>query len=156
MNRDQKIKKPRIRIQSGAQRSAYLGATSDGYIGSWGTWPAPINQKIYSDSRTIKARTREQALNNDYVTRYLSLMENNIVGSEGVRLQASSKTPKGKLDRFANDAVEKAWKDFSKMINCDFFGKLSLIDIQMMIVRQIAIDGEVFIEIGRASCRERV
>lgn len=140
------MQKPRIKIMSGGDaRNAFMGTSNDSYIGTWQSYPTPINQKIYDSLRVLRARSREQALNNDYVGRYISLMKTNIIGSTGIRLQAKTKNPDGSLDKMVNDSIEKHWKQFTKAKNFDFFKSDSFLQIQKQVIHNWIVDGEVFI-----------
>jgi capsid protein len=61
--------------------------------------PAPIDWIIHRFQRTIVARSREQALNNDYVKAYFRLQRQNIVGPAGIMFQSKAKDEPARGDR---------------------------------------------------------
>lgn len=111
----------------------------------WNSMPLTADEIIDRNQRALVARSREQAANNDYGKAFLRMCRQNIVGSTGVQLNAQSIDEKGKLDKLANDAIELAWRDWSKKQNCDVTGKQSWRAIQSACVNSAAKDGEFFL-----------
>lgn len=96
--------------------------------------------------RTLVARSRHQWANNDYVKNYVRLVRQNVVGPQGIVLQAQvKKTRGGKLDTEANEAVETAWAEWSKAANCDVTGTRSLWKIQRLVMATVVRDGEFIV-----------
>jgi lambda family phage portal protein len=112
--------------------------------GDWPTMPVPAEWIIHKYQRTLVARMREQAHNNDYVKAYLRLCRQNIVGSTGIVYQARAKNGKG-LDLVANSALEAAFTDWGKRENCDVAGKLSWRAMQDACTLTAARDGEFMV-----------
>jgi|DEB0MinimDraft_6_1074348.scaffolds.fasta_scaffold02507_4 lambda family phage portal protein len=94
---------------------------------------------------TLRNRSRDLERNNEWVKGFLRSLENNVVGEKGIGLQVRSKEASGKLDEVANTKIENAWKQWGRRGNCDVTGKHSLRDLQRLILRSIARDGEVII-----------
>lgn len=113
----------------------------------WSSTPLTADQVIERNQRALVARSREQAVNNDYAKAFLRMCRQNIVGSTGVQLQAQSIDDKGKLDTKANQAIEAAWAEWSKKSNCDVTGKRSWRLIQSACVHSAAKDGEFFVRL---------
>lgn len=99
----------------------------------------------------MRARSRDQARNNEYVKRYLDLLKTNVVGDKGFTLQVKNLDSGGNLDVIGNDAVEKAFKKWCKLGNCTVDGKMSFVDAQKLVIETLARDGEVFIMKHRAN-----
>ena len=93
----------------------------------------------------MRSRSRDLARNNEYVKRYLELLKTNVVGDKGFSLQVKNLDSGGNLDVIGNDAVEKAFKKWSKFGNCTVDGKMTFIDAQKLAIETWARDGEVFI-----------
>ena len=121
----------------------FISATNDNYIGDWNTFPTPVNQKIFENLRTIRARAREQFQNDVLMRRYSSMMRNGIVGESGITLQSRVKKRNEELDKPANKAIEKAWLKWCE--ECDFLGESNIVDFQNLIINTLITDGEVFI-----------
>lgn len=114
--------------------------------GDWTTMPVDIDALVKNNLRTVRARSREAYHDNDYARRFISLCTTNIVGPQGVRLQVRSRNARGKLDSKANDAIEEAWKEWTGDPDlCDVENAMAFHEMENMIVRTVAVDGEVFI-----------
>lgn len=113
----------------------------------WNATPLTADDVVDRNQRSLVARSREQAANNDYGRAFLRMCRQNIVGSTGVQLQAQSVDDKGVLDTASNQAIEDAWKNWSKKQNCDVTGKQSWRAIQAACVTSAAKDGEFMIRL---------
>lgn len=103
------------------------------------------DQVILRNQRTLVARSREQAQNNDYARAFLRMVRQNVVGPHGPLLQAAVKMASGKLDNPANEALEEAWSTWGEAENCDVTGKRSWRAIVRSVVNDTAKDGEFFV-----------
>lgn len=115
---------------------------------SWSVNPTTVDAIIYNELGTLVARSREQAENNDHATKFLNLCEINVAGPTGFTLKSQVKDPSGSPDLVAQSAIESAWSEWSEVGNCDVTGSLSRSDIEKLIIKTVAIDGE-FIAIDR-------
>lgn len=120
----------------------FEAAKSDRMTADWNTQPVTAEWLIRLHQRTLVARAREQAANNDYARAFLRMCRQNIVGPKGVMLLAQSRDDKGALDTLANQAIEDAWCKWGHRNSCDVAGILSWRGIQAMAVQQAAKDGE--------------
>jgi len=124
---------------------AYNGAKTGNAVADWGTNNTSANKEIREGIRPLRARARDLERNNDYVRRFLASMENNVLGSAGVKLQAKATDLSGKFDNVANAKVEQAWRDWGKAANCTTTGQHSWLDVQKMVLRSVARDGAVLV-----------
>lgn len=97
--------------------------------------------------RDIRNRSRDLERNNEYFRRYLGLLETNVVGEQGFRLQLKARNRDGSLDIAGNNIIEAAWAEFSRLGGPTVDGKMSMIDLQNAVIRGVARDGEVFLQI---------
>jgi len=118
------------------------GSLSDRLTKSWVSTPVPIDEVIRQGLQSTRARAREQALNNDYDSRFDAMVRSNVVGPYGIRPQVKVKTADGELDRLLNSAVERAWQEWSRPENCDVTGKDSLVGLQGLWISTVRKDGE--------------
>ena len=123
----------------------YAAAKQSRITADWTMKNASANTEIRRDVKTLRARSRQLERDNDYVRRYLKVLENNVLGSAGIKLQAKSKDADGTLDLKANEMVEKAWAEWGKPANCSTAGIYSWGDIQKLILRSVARDGACLI-----------
>jgi lambda family phage portal protein len=120
-------------------------AKSDRMNATWGTTPLTADEIVLKHLRVLVARSREQAANNDYARAFLRMCRQNIVGPQGVMLQAQSRTADGKLDTPANEAIEVEFAKWGHRANCDVTGQQSWVSIQAACVQSAAKDGEFFV-----------
>ena len=111
------------------------------------TFKAPIttgDTELRNNSALIvaRARSRELERNNDYARKFLKMCEVNVVGRTGFTLQNKARDPNGKLDKFANDLLEKEWALWGKKGNCTVDGRYSWLRVQKLFIRSVARDGE--------------
>lgn len=126
-------------------RAVFQGAENSRLTYAWATAPLHINRALYQDLRVLRARSRDLARSNEYATKFLSLVVNNVIGYCGSKLQVKALRPDGKLDEADSDLCEKAFGGWAKLGNCEITGKLSFVDVQQLYIRTIARDGEVIV-----------
>jgi lambda family phage portal protein len=106
------------------------------------------NQLVALAGRQLRARAQDLERNSDHVRRFLMLVENNVIGWNGIRLQ--SKATRSELtetpDRNAIRLIEYEWANWATEENCSVTGEDSWVDIQKLLIRRRIVDGEVFLE----------
>lgn len=138
-------KRPLLRSRTGARMFA---ATQPDRLGTaWGGTPLTADQVVDRNQTPLVARSREQSSNNDYARSFLRQCRQNIVGPQGVMLQAQSVDDRGKLDTLANQAIEAGWSEWGQRKNCDVTGKRSWREIQKSCVTSAAKDGEFIVRL---------
>lgn len=135
----------------GAVRYLLEAARADRLSADLPTVPVPADDFIAKNQKPFVARSRHLALSNDYARGFLRMCRQNIVGSQGVVLQAMARDANGTLDEAANDAIEADFRQWSKRENCDVTGKRSLRQILSRAVEDAATNGEFMIRfvVGR-------
>lgn len=108
----------------------------------WLSMPVTAEWLIRMHQRPLVARSREQAVNNDYARAFIRLARQNIVGPKGVVLQAQTRDASGTLDTLASDAIEAAWAKWGHRNTCDVAGNKSWRAIQSAAVESAVRDGE--------------
>lgn len=134
-------------VTKGNKLRAWHAAKSNRLLNDWVMAPTTINRDIRAGLRILRARSREEAQNNDHMKKFLQMVQTNVVGHKGIVLQAKPKDPDGTVDQLAADAIEAAWKDWGQFGSCDLSGKHSWRSIQNLFARSAPMDGEVFIYI---------
>lgn len=99
----------------------------------------------------LRNRSRDLERNNEWVKGFLRSLENNVLGEKGIGLQVRSREPDGRLDEVANTNIERAWKMWGRPGKCEVTGRHSWCDVQRLVLRSIARDGEVIIRMIRES-----
>lgn len=132
------------RLRAHAQRMFKSAEVSR--LDKWDTQPLTPDDYISRQLRILVARSRNAWANNDYAKNFVRLVRQNVVGATGIMLQAQFRKVRGsQLDKPLNDALEAAWKEWSKPENCDVTGKLSLWKIQRLVMNTTARDGEFIV-----------
>jgi len=126
------------------QRRAFSAAANSNLLNSWLTESKKLDADLKAGLRALRARAREASQNNDYARRYLQLLEDNVVGRAGIRLQNKAKDG-DTLDVAANRKIEDAWAQWGRKGGCDVTGKYSWVDCQNMFIATVARDGEALI-----------
>ncbi len=75
--------------------------------------------------------------------RFLSCVEANIVGPDGIMLQLQIKDASGNFDQAGSQAIEEAWKDFCQMGEFEVTGEHSAQNFDRVSVRSSARDGDL-------------
>ena len=125
----------------------YAAAGNNNLTYNWTSYKYTSDQIIEKFLPFLVARSCEQCMNNPYASRYLQLLGDNVIGDNGIMLQAQAKDANGKLDQVANQAQEKAWEEWQKAENCDVTGKLDFITMSKLVLTTVAREGEALIRI---------
>lgn len=91
-----------------ASRS-FEAAETPAWVESWPTHGSPINDDLARQLPTLLARARGLARNNEWAINYLTKLDDNVLGANGIVLQMRVKKRNGKLDDKANALLESAW-----------------------------------------------
>lgn len=131
---------------------SYNGAAFSRLLDDWIASSTSADAESRTAIRTLRNRVRELGRNNDYVVNALRSIQNNVIGN-GVKLQAQIKRKRGPgagdLDDTLNDAIEDAWEFWKRAANCHVAGVLSFSEIERLVARTVASDGEVFVRLVR-------
>lgn len=131
--------------------AAQVSRITNDWVGIYET----INQSIFQGLIKLRARSRELALSDPYAKKYLQMLEKNVVGPDGFILRNkagdfSFDTEKGKyafkLDKLANQMIQSAFADWSKMQNCTVTGMISFREATAQTLKTMAVDGEVLVK----------
>jgi lambda family phage portal protein len=129
--------------QRAQQTRRFQAARIDRLAADWVTTQVSINEELRSDLDRLRARGRDLVHNNDYARKFVGLVQNNIIGPDGVRLQARVEDKPNVPDRLANKSIEAAWSDWSA--RCDVTGQLGLRDLCDNLVGSLPSDGEFMV-----------
>ena len=131
------------RVVPGRSRS-FAAADKGRLFAGWSSTPVHINETIKSDLGKLRARSRDQFINNDFVRRFVEMSKYNIAGPNGVAMQGAV-TRGGSLDEFANTAIEKAWADWGRAEHSDVKGNCNWRQRQHQAIVSEAVDGEILV-----------
>lgn len=134
------------KMNVGLKRNFNAGV-ADRLNASWSKAPISADQLVFSNLTTLRARSREQVLNNDYARRFLSMLKSNVVGQRGISIQSTVTGRKGDADTFAQNAIENHFKAWSHKKNCSLNGRQSWKTICNLALSTTAADGEVLVRL---------
>lgn len=128
-----------------ARRRAFAGgALSDLYADFTGS-NASVNDELRSSLRTLRGRSRQLCMDNDYAVKFLNMVGANVIGNKGIMLQSEVLGPDGTADEGNRKLVEDAWAEWGKRGTCDVSGMLTWLQTQRLVVETLARDGEVLV-----------
>ena len=135
-----------------AKKRGFFAATLDRLTSGWATNTGQIDRDLRGDIAALRSRARELAKNNDYAKKYLRLLKQNVIGSEGFVLQVRSydtqvikNKPIKRLDEYANRIIEEHFYRWGDEFNADITGKLTFRKLMEVALISVVRDGEVFI-----------
>jgi lambda family phage portal protein len=135
----------RVMSLAGAQRRSLLAALTTNDVASWGTDAVHINADTSHGLTTVRARSRDAAINNGYARRFIGMVLGNVLGPYGVRYQARVRTAGGELKTSVNEKLEAGWTAWGRRGACDVTGRYTWRQIQRLALRHCAVDGEAFL-----------
>lgn len=130
-------------------RRGFAAAKTDRFYQGWTTANVSADAELFMALRTLRARSRDLAINDDYVKRFLHLVKANVVGAKGIGLQNRAREDNGRLDTRANQLIEEAWRDWGMVGVCTVDGRLSWIDACNLFIESAARDGEALVRLVR-------
>ncbi len=135
--KQQKIRIPRARQFDGAEGSTLLN--------DWMRDGVSCDADLYAALEELRARSKDLCQNNQYAKRFLRLLETNVVGPDGIRLQMAKKRNDGTPDKLVNDLIEAAWRDFLNRENFTVSGTVPGVAAQNLMIKGAARTGEILI-----------
>ncbi len=133
------------KIGSVNRKRYYQGASIGRLTNNWTTTLAPTSEELKTSLRILRARSRDLTRNNVYARRFINMVQVNVVGHVGFRLQSKVVNSNGTSDSMANQKIENAFQKWSKRGVCEVSGKLSWLDCQRLIVTSVVRDGEAIV-----------
>lgn len=127
----------------------FEAARLDRLTADWFATASSINEELREDLDALRRRGRQLANNNDYARKFVGMVQNNIIGPAGVRLQVRVQDAPGKPDRLANAAIEAAWRQWCA--GCDIAGQMSLVDLCNTLTGGLPADGEFLVRFVRGA-----
>jgi lambda family phage portal protein len=131
-------------------RRSYKAARRDRLTADWTSVSTSANWEMRYSLRTLRARSRDLARNNAYVKKFLSMVRNNVIGPNGIKLQVRATDTRGNLDEQLNKLVERAFTEWANPETASATGRLSWVDAQRLFMTTLARDGEVLVRMLNA------
>jgi lambda family phage portal protein len=122
----------------------------------WAMSVLSTNQEVGEAQEPLVVASRNLAKNDPTMAKFLSAIQKNVFGPDGIKLQSRvmmkrggrmrpEEAPKPRPDKETSRIIEAAWKEWGRKENCSIDGRLSWIGIQRLVARVLPTDGEIFI-----------
>ena len=128
-------------------RRAFEASGAHPALARWISAALPADSDIRNGLRPLRARSREAVQNSDHMRLFLRMVEANVIGRQGVSVQAKPTLASGKSDKAATARIEEAWRVQSERGHWDISGQHSRAGFARLAVRTVAADGEALIRI---------
>ncbi len=123
-----------------AQRN-FEAAETPAYTESWSTSEVHINEALARQLPTLWARSAGLARNNEWAAGYLTALDDNVLGPNGIQLQMRLKKARSEeYDRDANRAFEDVWAKWGE--HADVSG-LPWDEVETLAINTLARRGEL-------------
>jgi lambda family phage portal protein len=126
-------------------RRSYAGAEVSNLTSSFNGSHVSINEDLERSLRLLRGRSRQLAKNNDYVKKFLRMVQNHVVGPNGFTLSVNCLRKDGGIDEFDKKIVETVFAKWAKRGVCDVTGRLSFVQLCRLLVLTVARDGEAIV-----------
>lgn len=130
-------------------RNSYQAGLIDRLTASFSSSSLSADREVLASLKTMRGRSRNLAMNNVYMRKFLESLVVNVIGHEGIVLQNQAKDGNGKFDEEANNSIEEAWYEFGEEGVCDVTGELSLNELLSLHLKSTARDGGSLLRIVR-------
>ena len=114
---------------------------------TWQSSPLTSDQVLYRELSILRARSRDSFEREPIAKKFVKMCATNIWGPNGMILMSRVVDQDGQSDPLTNKAIESAWRKWGKKRNNDIEGKLSFWSMGALIVKNMAIDGEVILRL---------
>lgn len=125
----------------------WMAAKSSRLFSDWTIAADDINQELEAALTPVRQRARELEQNNDLARRYLQLVETHTIGANGMQLQVRGELRNGNADTRGNQRIERAFAAWGQKGSCDVTGRYSWRDVERIVVRTVARDGECLLRL---------
>lgn len=131
-------------INSGIR--AYEGATMGRRGDGWTAYNTSenANSDIQRSLKTLRDRSVDGYKNNASIFKAIRTIQNNVVGT-GIMPTPISVSGETKLKPTDIQKIKDEWKAWAESTECDFDGFFTQYGIQSMVMRNVAMQGEVFV-----------
>lgn len=129
------------------EKKSFIAAQVNRYTSDWIFGVSQINKDIKEGKEILLARSRDAAINDPYVVKYIRTYVKNVCGPEGFKLRVKSydlKNGKKVYDNVANTIIQEAFEDWGRKY-CTIKRNITFRMLCQQIIGTMVRDGEVFI-----------
>lgn len=124
-------------------RRAYAAAPAHRLTADWTGTANSANSTTRYQAKALRYRARELRENSAVVARYAALVRDNIIGPDGITLQAVVPSTRG-TNTAASTAIESAWYRWAESCTAD---RQSLIAVFSTLAESWKVEGEALLEL---------
>lgn len=132
-------------------KRTYAGAQFNRLTQDWYSQILSADQELKGDLRRLRGASRSLVRDNAEASRYVQMIGENVIGHKGIQLQMEFRTTRDDPATAVNDKIEAAWEEWGYPENCDAGKRLSWTEMQSLILRAIAQDGEALVRMIRGA-----
>ena len=115
-----------------AERS-FSSAETPAWTASWSTTGGELNDLLARQLPVMRARAEGLARDDEWATRYLIQLEDNVLGESGIALQMRVRRG-DTFDKDTNAALEAFWQRWGEAGACEVSGKLAWRDVEALLL----------------------
>jgi len=125
---------------------AYEGATKSRRGDGWTAYNTSenANSDIQKSLKTLRDRSVDGYKNNASIFKAIRTIQNNVIGT-GIMPTPVSVSGESKLSKNEIQKIKDEWKAWAESVECDFDGFFTQYGLQSLIMRNVAMQGEIFI-----------
>jgi lambda family phage portal protein len=139
------VQTPARRAHQRIARRSYAAAEVNNLTASFSGEHVSINEDLERSLRVMRSRSRQLYKDNDYVKKFMRMVQNHVVGPNGFTLSVPCLRADGSIDEADKAVVEKAFAKWSKRGVCDVTGRLSRTQLERLLALMWARDGEFIV-----------
>jgi lambda family phage portal protein len=125
-------------------RGSYDAAESNRLLADWNSYVMSAVQEMRYELPILRARSRALVRNNPHARKFINALTRNVVGPNGIRLQATNLTG-AKRDRALNGRIEQAWQGWGRRGICTIDRRLTWQQVERLVLIHVAMDGEALV-----------
>lgn len=133
---------------NGRPRAVYGAATTGRMAEDWMAQILSADAEMRHVLATLRARSRQLVRDNAHAAGFIHALVDGVLGEHAVGVRPRVRRPDGALDDATNGVLWDAWCQWQHRETCSADGQNSFAELQRLIFRAWATDGEVLVRRG--------
>jgi lambda family phage portal protein len=129
--------------------TSWAGAAGGRLNLDWFLGVLSADQVLQAEIETLRTRAQELCMNNSTASTIPKIWAENVVGKDGILLQARNRTTRDQPAERINLAIEDAWYRWCEHGTCTVDGRLNYCETETLTAQSEPRDGEVLIQLAR-------
>lgn len=140
---------PRRPVNGARMYGVYGGARLDRLTQDLFASTLSANDELKGDLKRLRGLSRRLVRDTAYGARFVNLVTEQVLGSEGILLQSRVERRRGGLNVGVNRQLEDAWERWGRAGTCTADGMMSWAEVEDAFLRSVAVDGEGMLRLVR-------